>query len=135
MRWQSLKSVDSLIQIGCKHVYLRLLTLFPFEECEVVRRSIMVLSKCLEIGKLQERCSRGAGHLLCLFFQGVNDICFVSHTSYTMSGQCLAVGHTPLLISCKSVQLVPAWVEEPVSPEGNLLVVVSRTIHPFSRNW
>ncbi len=39
---------------------------------------------------------------------------------------------TLLPIGCKSVQPVPARVEEPVSPvRHSLLVVVSRTIHPF----
>ncbi len=34
---------------------------------------------------------------------------------------------------CKSVQPVPDWVEEPGSPVFNLLVVLSRRIHPFPR--
>ena len=41
---------------------------------------------------------------------------------------------TLLPISCKSEQPVPARVEEPVSTvRQSLLVVVTRTIHPFSR--
>ena len=38
-----------------------------------------------------------------------------------------------LPISSKSVQPVQARVEEPVAQKGNLLVVVSRIIHPFPR--
>ena len=52
--------------------------------------------------------------------------------SYTHEGHvCAWQSAIQLLISYKSVQPVPARVEEPVSHIGNLLVVVPRTIHPF----
>ncbi len=53
---------------------------------------------------------------------------------HTLVGQDIAWQSATLLpISCKSVQPVPARVEELVSPVRQFLVVVARTIHPFPR--
>ena len=68
-------------------------------------------------------------HIVHKYYLGTFDIFF--GTSYVSGQVSVWQSATLLPISCRSVQPVPARVEEPVGPESNLLAVVPRTIHPF----